>query len=72
MIEQIIQKLYNTNSIITTCCVKYQDYINNKTDYLPIRIKNKWIYDHKPPVKNYKQYSHTYCPEEFNKIKKQI
>ena len=63
-----ITKAYRNKEIIPACCVGYKEYIEGRSEYLPIRFKNTWVYDHKPPVKDYKNYSHTFCPDEFNKL----
>lgn len=63
-----ILKLYRNKVIIPACCISYKDYIDDLTPYITIRHNNVWIKDHKPPVKDYKEYSHTYCNDCFDKI----
>ena len=62
-----INQLYKEEKIISCCSVSYQLYKQGKQDTLDIKIDDIWIYNHKPPVKNYLYYSHTYSPKAMKK-----
>jgi hypothetical protein len=50
--------------IISVCCVSFQAFKKGTIDELEHIVNNQTI-TMKPPVKDYMNYSHTYCAEHL-------
>jgi hypothetical protein len=59
-----LTKKYRNREIITVCLVSWEQYKQGKRDTLEHKIGDEWI-EAKPPIKDYKRYSHGLCTYHY-------
>lgn len=55
-----LTKKFRRNDIIACCCVSYDHYKRGLRDTLDLRVNGVWLYNVKPCIKDYMNYSHTF------------
>lgn len=60
-------KKYHKREIISCCAVAFKDLNDGKRDTLDICVNGIWM-TIKPPVKDYRHYSHTYSPDALKEF----